>query len=462
MTDDTRADSAELEAEAVGGEAVLLHSQDDPAAAAAVDAAVRSELLDDSSMREAVDVEWPAAKGESERQIAELPSEDQDRLRRLQGELRTMGADVWPVSRWWGFEIHLNESAALLAAEIPQLIGQTAAIVLGSWVAPIVERQVRAKADRIAAVARPYGVKLASPWTSPAMLVPAREDRRAGTGLHWAVHEPGEGWSADQRFIEHFNVSSPALAEFQDRLYLVHRGDANDTSLWWAVYDAKEGWSEDRKFPGHVSDSAPALAAYDGLLYCAHRGDGNDSLWWTRWDGSSWTPDAKLSDHPSVAGPALAAYDGQLYCVHAGTDSSLWWTRWDGSSWSPCQKLPNHACRSNPALAVYRGHLYCVHAGADSSLWWTRWDGSSWTPDQKLSQRSAAEDPALTVYKDRIYCVHRDSSDQSLWCSGFDGSGWSAGERLPGHHSAEGPAVIAYRDRNATRDQLLCVHQCAR
>ncbi|MEO3886469.1 hypothetical protein [Nonomuraea sp. B5E05] len=461
MTDDTRAEKMEIDAgeTAVGGEATLLHSQDDPAASAAVDEAVASELLEDVSARTAAE-----ARRESESQIAALAAHDQERVRGLQRDLSAMGAEVWPVARWWGFEIHLNESAALLASEIAQPAGELSGTVLGSWLARIVEHSVRDKAAWIASAARPYGVRLVSPWTAPAMLVPARDDDRPGGGaqLYWAMHEPDEGWSDDQPFVDHFSVSGPALAEFQDRLYLAHRGGDGDSSLWWAVYDAEEGWSEDQRFPEHFSDSGPALAAYDGQLHCVHRGAGDDALWWTRWDGTRWTPDQKLPGHAGSAAPALAAYDGQLYCVHRGAgDDALWWTRWDGAEWSPDRRLPGHYSRSNPALAVYQGHLYCVHRGAgeDASLWWTRWDGAEWSPDQKLPRHHAAEGPALTVYKDRLYCVHRGDADQSLWWTAFNGSGWSIDQRLPGHDSGEGPAVIAYRDKNATRDQLMCVHR---
>ncbi|WP_345391972.1 hypothetical protein [Nonomuraea salmonea] len=296
MTDETRAGRTIDEEDGVlGGEAALLHAQDDPTASAAVDAAVETELLEDAPAREAVE-----ARRESERQIADLTAQDQQRFRDLQRELRTMGADVWPISRWWGFEIHLNESAALLAAEIPQLIAQSAATIVGGWLTPVIERAVRGKAAWIASIARPYGVKLVSPWTAPGMLVPARQDGRpAGeNGLYWAVHEPEQGWSADQRFVDHFSVTGPALGEFQDRLFLAHRGGAGDASLWWTVYDAEEGWSEDQRFPQHLSQAAPALAAYDGQLYCVHRGAGDDTaLWWTRFDGSSWSPDERLPRH---------------------------------------------------------------------------------------------------------------------------------------------------------------------
>ncbi|MFG1705027.1 hypothetical protein ACFLIM_17705 [Nonomuraea sp. M3C6] len=478
MTDETRADKTELasaEETAVGAEAALLHAQDDPVAAAAVDVAVETELLeidDDLSTRAAAESEWLAAKRESERQIAELDSKGLDRVHKLQQRLRAKGADVWPVARWWGFEIHLNESAALLSAEISQLIAEAAGTVLGAWLTPIVERSVRAKSGWITSIAKPYGVKLVSPWVAPAMLVPAREAGApvGDSKLYWSVYEPGEGWSEDQRFVDHFSVSGPAVAEYRDRLYVAHRGNVaalDDSSLWWTVYDAEEGWSEDQKFPKHFSTVGPAVAAYDGQLYCVHRGNRDDgALWWTRWDGAKWTPDAKLPKHSSSAAPALAAYDGELYCVHRGNgdDDSLWWTRWNGSSWSPDQKFPNHSSRSNPALAAYKGHLYCVHRGndGDTALWWTRWDGSNWSPDQKLPDHYAAEGPALTVYKDRLYCVHRGGSDQSLWWTSFNGTTWTVDEKLPGHVSGEGPAVIAFRDKNATRDQLLCVYRGGR
>ncbi|UBU13063.1 hypothetical protein [Nonomuraea gerenzanensis] len=458
MTDETQAAKIRVngtEDSVLDTEAALLHAQDDPVASAAVDVAVETELLEDAG---ALD-----ARRESERQIAELTSKEQERVRGFQRELRTMGADVWPVARWWGYEIHLNESAALLAAEIPHLVGEIAGAVLGSWLVPVIERTVRAKAEWIASIARPYGVKLASPWTAPGMLVPARQSG-GDTSLYWTVHEPGDGWSPDQRFVDHFSVSGPALAEFQDRLFLAHRGADGDSALWWTSYDAEEGWSDDQLLPRHFSEAAPALAAYDGRLYCVHRGSrGDTALWWARWDGSYWSSDQRFPQHLSEAAPALAAYDGQLFCVHrgAGSDQALWWTRWDGSTWSPDERLPQHLSASNPALAVYRGHLYCVHRGAgnDTALWWTRWDGSRWSPDQKLPGHHATEGPALTVYKDRLYCVHRGAADQSLWWSSFNGSGWTADERLPHHYSAEGPAIVAYRDKNATHDQLLCVHR---
>ncbi|MET8986457.1 hypothetical protein ACFYUK_24615 [Nonomuraea wenchangensis] len=465
--DENRADTSQLDFD---DEATLFQAQDDPFAAAAVDLAVETELLrdDDLADRAAAEIAWLAARHESERRIAELDPRDQDRVRHLQGELRATGAEVWPVARWWGFEIQLNEVAAARAAELASLIGETAGAVLGGWLTPLVEWSARNKARWIGSVARPYGARLVSPWTAPASLVPARVGAvPAGDArLWWTVHEPGEGWSEDQRFVDHFTATGAALAEYRDRLYVAHRGSDGDAALWWAVYDAEQGWSEDQRFPKHFSAKAPALAVYDDQLYCVHRGAGQDTaLWWARWDGSRWSQDTKLPDHFTVSSPALAAYDGKLWCVHRGAhDDSLWWTVWDGSRWSQDNRFPDHASRSNPALAVFRGHLHCVHRGAgeDTSLWWTRWDGSSWSRDERLPDHFSAEGPALTVYKDRLYVVHRGAADQSLWWASFDGASWSADEPLPGHFSAEAPAALAFRDKNATRDQLVVLHRGSR
>ena len=65
MTDETRAGKATIDAEdgVLGGEAALLHAQDDPAASAAVDAAVEAELLEDAASRGVIDLEHDESRG---------------------------------------------------------------------------------------------------------------------------------------------------------------------------------------------------------------------------------------------------------------------------------------------------------------------------------------------------------------------------------------------------------------
>jgi hypothetical protein len=135
-----------------------------------------------------------------------------------------------------------------------------------------------------------------------------------------SAFEPGQGWNEDTKFPAHSSASNPALAVFNGRLILVHRGWGNgDEQLWWTSFDPDKGWSEDTKFPAHSSASGPALAVFNGKLHCVHRGYSSDvQLWHTTFDGTSWSADTRLPAHSSSVGPALAVYGGKLHCVHKG------------------------------------------------------------------------------------------------------------------------------------------------
>ncbi|MFJ8650687.1 hypothetical protein ACIRNI_31850 [Streptomyces sp. NPDC093546] len=144
----------------------------------------------------------------------------------------------------------------------------------------------------------------------------------------WTVFQPSEnGWNDDEKFSGHHSSSNPALAEFQGRLHLVHRGGTHDDNLWAAVYDAQTGWSADTQMPHHRSLEGPGLAVFDGHLYCVHRGHGNgdQKLWWATYKSSSgWSADREFHGHLSGAGPAVIAYrdanaeTDQLLVVHRG------------------------------------------------------------------------------------------------------------------------------------------------
>ncbi|WP_437756258.1 hypothetical protein [Sorangium sp. So ce1389] len=110
----------------------------------------------------------------------------------------------------------------------------------------------------IKAVSGGYGCKLVSPWISPTMLIPISLAPKDDTSLWWTTFGPEDAWSEDKRFLQHYSAENPALAEFQGKLYCVHRGNG-DSSLWWATFDPDQGWGEDHRFPNHASASGPAL-----------------------------------------------------------------------------------------------------------------------------------------------------------------------------------------------------------
>ncbi|WP_372405456.1 hypothetical protein [Streptomyces luteireticuli] len=376
------------------------------------------EEVDRVEARRIAGEELAEARRLAEEQIAELPLEDREAIREAQAELTAQGVEVHAVAYWWGFEIYLNAEAAKLAAQITKIIGAVVSKLPPlKPIAPIIKAYFELRALWIKQAGDPHGCKLVSPWVAPGMLIPIPLGRKEDTSLWWTVFEPEQGWTNDKKFTAHHSGSHPALAEFQGRLYCVHRGyGGDDNHLWWTVYDPKKGWSDDTKFPGHTSADGPALAVFGGKLHCVHRG--------------------------------------------GGSDSSLWHTTFDGTDWSADTKLPHHTSNSNPALAVFGGKLHCVHRGSsDTNLWHTTFDGASWSSDTKLTQHLGMEGPGLAVFDNKLYCVHRGSEDQHLWWAAYDGGSWSSDQRLPGHASVSGPAVIAYRDSNGTRDQLLVIHR---
>ncbi|MEV0621847.1 hypothetical protein AB0I81_51605 [Nonomuraea sp. NPDC050404] len=406
-----------------------------------------------------------AARKEFEQQTGQLARAGQDTVRRAELELNANGREVYPITRWWGFELVLNAAAAQAAADISELVGDLVGNLLPRPIGALIEAAFKIRAIVIRAIGGDHGCRLVSPWVSPLMLIPIPLAPKPDTSLWWTVMNASNNWNQDEKFPAHLTRAHPALAEFRGRLYCVYRGDQND-SLWWTVYDParNDGWTTDRWFPSHFSADGPALAVFNDRLYCVHRGTGNDQhLWWTRFDGTSWSADTRMNAGSS-RGPALATFNGHLYCVYKSrdNDTNMWWMRFNGTTWSAETVFPGHRTSANPALAVFQNHLWCVHRGGgnDQNLYWTRFTGTSWAGNPQMPGHMSSQGPALAVFNNHLYCVHRGAgNDQHLWWTRFNGTSWSTDTRLPGHMSSHSPAIAAYREPEGTEDQLFCVHR---
>ncbi|MEV4129594.1 hypothetical protein [Nocardia sp. NPDC049707] len=408
-------------------------------------------------------------------QIAELPLSDQEEIRQVQRELAALGVEVHAVTKWWGFEIHLNAEAAQVAATITEQVGKVLAkIPKLKPFSPLIKAYCKAKAKWIKEVGKTYGCKLVSPWIAPGMLIPISLRPADDTSLWWTVYgrdaDTGQyKWSEDTKFAAHKSKSNPALAVYKDKLYCVHRGDYDD-KLWWTVYDTtaadaddpNSGWSEDTYLGAHTSGAGPALAVYNDTLHCVHRGGGSQTqLWWTTFDGKKWSDDVQIGGRTSH-GPGLAVHDGKLFCAYKGyNNNQLYWRTLTDKGWSGEDTLPGKT-NSNPALASYKNTLYAMYTAYNSSvLYVNRFSGDRWQGDYSLPNHKSTEGPALAVYNNELYCVHRGATnDKKLWWARTsNGTSWTQDSALPAHTSAQGPAIIAYRDLNGTQDQLMCVHR---
>jgi hypothetical protein len=171
---------------------------------------------------------------------------------------------------------------------------------------------------------------------------------------------------------------------------MVHLGDSyND--LWMSIYDGTEwrrpdGTPGDERIPGQMSKAGPALAVFNNRLYMVHLGDSYNDLWMSIYDGTEWrksdgTPgDERIPGQMSKAGPALAAFDNTLHLVHLGTgwSNDIWYSWSLGGNWSVNEKLfPIQKSHVSPTLVAGRQRLHMVHLGSTSrDIWHSRFDPS--------------------------------------------------------------------------------------
>ncbi len=386
--------------------------------------------------------------------------------------------EVWLTTKWWGFELHLNQAGVDALVQIQDLIAKVMEEVFFPEFSEIIAIAVEVKDKWIKAVSHGNGCKMVSPWVAPTMLIPVTDTPKDDKSLWWAVFDNTDGWGDDTQFTETFSANGPSLAEHDGLLYCAHRGAADD-SLWWTVYRPDTGWSEDRIFPHHYSATTPTLVEFNGVLYCFHRGHGSDTrLWYCTLsaDGTTWNPDINIAGESSPAGVAAAVFNGRLHLMYESSEGKqqiIHISTSDGHTWSAPSALPDHKTATVPALAVYHGKLHLVHRGAgdDTKLYHaTSADGVSWTPDLALPHHLSLGGPALAVYADLLCMVHRgNTKDDNLWYATYNDTTWNTDTEFPNHHSADTPALVDYRDPNATttnyRDptttshQLLMVHR---
>lgn len=143
---------------------------------------------------------------------------------------------------------------------------------------------------------------------------------------------------------------SPALIAWNHTLYMI--GVTPGTlQLWWATMNQyTEQWTQSQLIPGMYSSEPPALAIFQNRIYMVHHdGTGHDMVW-NYFDGNSWTYDRPVPGQLSIMPPAIAEYNGKLHLVHDGGagDGTIWWSYLDNNGWSTEVSLPNKYTQNYP------------------------------------------------------------------------------------------------------------------
>jgi len=213
--------------------------------------------------------------------------------------------------------------------------------------------------------------------------------------LWWATYDGNADlkWSDQQQLTDRASTEGPALAVFQNKLYMAWRGFGgvvSDESLYWATYDENDPrnrkWTDQHPL-GRASFDVPALAAFQDKLFMAWRGvEGDENLYWGTYDGNpdlNWsTQNPPLTDRASTVGPALAVFQNKLYMVWKGAqgidenDERLFWATYDENDprkWTDQSKMERATADQTgtvvfgsvhrPSLAVFLNSISVAGAG---------------------------------------------------------------------------------------------------
>lgn len=256
---------------------------------------------------------------------------------------------------------------------------------------------------------------------------------------------------------------SPALAVFNNKLYVAHRGCKTDIysgfEVWFGTFNGGN-WAPEDLVPGVTTVCSPAIAAFNNKLYMVHQGRIGYSIYGSAFDGTSWSKDKVISDFCTTDTPALAMFNGQLFMAYRGCawgeyqGNEIWWaTTSDGVNWNGSGRaIPGVAITGYPALAVYNSVLYVFYQGAgehSGSLRYTyTYDGSTWASEAVVPNVVMSESPAATVFSGRLYVAHQGSSrtgqSRWLWYVTFDGTAWSPDRPRTTPYMYNSPALCMY------------------
>jgi hypothetical protein len=197
--------------------------------------------------------------------------------------------------------------------------------------------------------------------------------------IYWSTFN-GTQWSAQQVLSDRGTNTSPALAEFTynkegksyKKLYMAWTGFAGwkeeeTRNIYWSTFDGTQ-WSAQQKvleYEGaEATIASPALAEFNGKLYMAWTGYFSSNVKWSTFDGtvpakprSPWS--AQQSIDSSILGltisPALAKFDGKLYMTWVGPEHNprIYWSVFDGTQWSAQQSADSFQTSASPALCQY-------------------------------------------------------------------------------------------------------------
>ncbi|WP_330333325.1 hypothetical protein OHS33_28835 [Streptomyces sp. NBC_00536] len=238
-------------------------------------------------------------------------------------------------------------------------------------------------------------------------------------------------------------TDTPALATFNGILHCAVRGG---TYIYISRLQAGR-WTDFYRVPQLVTHHAPALAVFNNRLYLAYTGQGSDPQLLSSADGTTWSSQVQLPGS-ATSGPALAVRDGYLHYARGYFGNLVYDYSADARTWTklspvPAGGSPGFHTFLPPAMATHRGKLYLAY----QDLWTNRVvintnTNTGWGTAFTHSGEAFAA-PSLTVSGDTLHCTIR-GYDSRIWHSTLTGASttWTNFERiLEDPTTISGPAI---------------------
>ena len=385
--------------------------------------------------------------------------------------------------RIWGFIIHLKQDAVDRLNDMLDILEHELehGIRPGKFRTAVCEA-IKLKQYRLQAVTRRtgnHGCKLVSPWPIPFALTVMKEKNKSDEHLYFSVFNPDDNtWSEEADFSgdgeedenDVQSASGPALAEFDGKLFCVHRGKGGDTNLYWETYTTDTGWSYPQQFSTeNQTNTMPALVVFEGQLYCFYRQQTDSKIYFCKFDGHSWIEKkSPFVYHGTTHGPAVAVMDGKLYVGHRNSDKFMYIaSSTDLNTWTQWAKMNDNMTSDSFNLVFYKNQLHTFFKDTtNNNLWYTCGTSEvceSWSRGKQLPAPIASQQgPGMCFFETpgfsggHVYMIHRakDTAGKLYWSrySNFDGNALNA---TPLHFSdnadeqhctADNPALAVYHD----------------
>lgn len=220
-----------------------------------------------------------------------------------------------------------------------------------------------------------------------------------------------------------------SLAEYNGKLYMVYSSASNNYKFMYTYLDGQSWLGQAFEIPSNSPwqrGSSPALAVFNGKLYIVYTSRGSDELWYNYYDGQRWLDeDLKITSNESQVragtGPAAAVFNGKLYIAFKSVVSGeLWYNYYDGQRWLDRDRKitsnSGHTLTSHrPALAAYNGKLYMAYkSGSNDYIWYNYFDGNAWLEQDicvtKNGNIQTADHPALAEFGSLLWLVYKDTN----------------------------------------------------